>query len=89
MKRGASHQFSQVKPLSRKYDFVLFHGFLQAHGRASNPRMHLLTGGQGIEQFVHLRWTDVRADSITTCDAKGRPGQAARRHTRADHQGRA
>jgi len=51
--------------------------------------MHLLTGGQGIEQFVHLRWTDVRADSITTCDAKGRPGQAARRHTRADHQGRA
>jgi integrase len=44
-------------------------------------RLHLLTGGQRIEQFVRLRWADVRADSITIYDAKGRPGQGARAHT--------
>ncbi len=43
--------------------------------------MHLLTGGQRIEQLVRLRWADVRADSITLYDTKGRPGQGARTHT--------
>lgn len=43
-------------------------------------RLHLLTGGQRIEQLVRLRWTDVRADSITIYDTKGRPGQGARMH---------
>jgi integrase len=44
-------------------------------------RLHLLTGGQRIEQLVRLRWVDVRADSITLYDIKGRPGQGARTHT--------
>jgi integrase len=44
-------------------------------------RLHLLTGGQRIEQLVRLRWADVRADSITLYDTKGRPGQGARTHT--------
>jgi integrase len=44
-------------------------------------RLHLLTGGQRIEQLVRLRWADVRADSITIYDAKGRPGQGPRTHT--------
>lgn len=44
-------------------------------------RLHLLTGGQRIEQLVRLRWADVRADSITIYDIKGRPGQGARTHT--------
>jgi integrase len=44
-------------------------------------RLHLLTGGQRIEQLVRLRWADVRADSITIYDAKGRPGQGPRAHT--------
>ena len=44
-------------------------------------RMHLLTGGQRIEQLVRLRWADVRADSITNYDTKGRPGQGGRTHT--------
>ena len=43
-------------------------------------RLHLLTGGQRIEQLVRLRWADVRTDSITIYDAKGRPGQGARAH---------
>lgn len=44
-------------------------------------RMHLLTGGQRIEQLVRLRWADVRADSITIHDTKGRPGRGPRAHT--------
>jgi integrase len=44
-------------------------------------RRHLLTGGQRIEQLVRLRWADVRANSITLFDTKGRPGQGARAHT--------
>ena len=49
------------------------------HGRCL--RMHLLTGGQRIEQLVRLRWADVRADSITIYDTKGRPGRGVRTHT--------
>jgi integrase len=49
------------------------------HGRCL--RMHLLTGGQRIEQLIRLRWADVRADSITIYDTKGRPGRGARTHT--------
>lgn len=49
------------------------------HGRCL--RLHLLTGGQRIEQLVRLRWVDVREDSITLYDIKGRPGQGARTHT--------
>lgn len=44
-------------------------------------RLHLLTGGQRIEQLVALLVADVAADSITIMDGKGRPGKAARPHT--------
>jgi integrase len=44
-------------------------------------RLHLLTGGQRIEQLVRLRWADVRVDSITLHDVKGRPGQGPRAHS--------
>ena len=43
-------------------------------------RLHLLTGGQRIEQFVRLRWADVAEDAITIFDGKGRPGQGPRPH---------
>jgi integrase len=44
-------------------------------------RLHLLTGGQRIEQLVNLKTADVTADAITLFDAKGRPGKAPRPHT--------
>jgi integrase len=44
-------------------------------------RLHLLTGGQRIEQLVRLRWADVRSEWITIYDIKGRPGRGARTHT--------
>jgi integrase len=43
-------------------------------------RLHLLTGGQRIEQFVRLRWVDVADDALTIFDGKGRPGQGPRPH---------
>jgi integrase len=44
-------------------------------------RLHLLTGGQRIEQLVKLRTIDTTAITITLLDGKGRPGKAARPHT--------
>lgn len=44
-------------------------------------RLHLLTGGQRIEQLVNLRTENVRGDSITLFDGKGRPGKPPRPHT--------
>ena len=44
-------------------------------------RLHLLTGGQRMEQLVALLVADVGTDSITIMDSKGRPGKAARPHT--------
>ena len=43
-------------------------------------RLHLLTGGQRVHQFVKMRWLDTGADTFTIFDAKGRPGQGPRPH---------
>lgn len=43
-------------------------------------RLHLLTGGQRIEQLIRLRWADVASDTLTLFDGKGRPAQGARPH---------
>jgi len=44
-------------------------------------RLHLLTGGQRIEQLVNLKTSNMTGDTITLLDGKGRPGKAARPHT--------
>lgn len=44
-------------------------------------RLHLLTGGQRIEQLVNLKTSDTTKDSITLYDGKGRPGRPPRPHT--------
>lgn len=44
-------------------------------------RLHLLTGGQRIEQLVNLKTTDTTKTSITLYDGKGRPGKPPRPHT--------
>ena len=44
-------------------------------------RLHLLTGGQRIEQLVQLKTTDIQPDSITLHDGKGRPGKPPRPHS--------
>ncbi len=44
-------------------------------------RLHLLTGGQRLEQLCCLLTANIGSDSITLMDTKGRPGKAARPHT--------
>ena len=44
-------------------------------------RLHLLTGGQRIEQLVNLKARNVTSEAITLLDSKGRPnGQGPREH---------
>jgi integrase len=40
--------------------------------------LHLLTGGQRIDQFLRLQTADVMPDTITLFDGKGRPGAGLR-----------
>jgi integrase len=49
--------------------------------RGAVLRLHLLTGGQRIQQLVSLRTEHVRGDNITLFDSKGRPGKPPRPHT--------
>jgi integrase len=44
-------------------------------------RLHLLTGGQRIEQLVNLLSSNVSGDTILLYDGKGRPGKPPRPHT--------
>lgn len=48
--------------------------------RGALLRLHLLTGGQRVEQLVNLRTADVRKGAITLHDGKGRPGRPPRPH---------
>lgn len=47
---------------------------------AAMLRLHLLTGGQRIQQLARLCWDEVTDGVITLRDAKGRPGQGPRAH---------
>ncbi|GAO22264.1 Integrase [Alicycliphilus sp. B1] len=49
--------------------------------RGAVLRLHLLTGGQRIEQLVNLRTENVTDTSIMLFDGKGRPGKPPRPHT--------
>lgn len=44
-------------------------------------RLHLLSGGQRIEQLVNLRTDDIGEGSFVLHDGKGRPGRPPRQHT--------
>lgn len=44
-------------------------------------QLHLLSGGQRIEQLVNLKTSNVTSDAILLYDGKGRPGKAPRPHT--------
>jgi integrase len=44
-------------------------------------RLHLLTGGQRLEQLAKFKTADIGNASITLLDGKGRPGKPPRPHT--------
>lgn len=49
--------------------------------RGALLRLHLLTGGQRIEQLVNLKTADIDGASFVLYDGKGRPGHPPRPHT--------
>lgn len=78
-----SPQFDRAdkRPFS-KTDLQVYWQLIARHPGpdAAVLRLHLLTGGQRIEQFVRLKWADVGDEAITIFDGKGRPGQGPRPH---------
>lgn len=48
--------------------------------RGDMLRVHLLTGGQRLDQLVRLTVADVEDDVITIHDSKGKPGEGPRPH---------
>jgi integrase len=78
-----SPQFDRAdkRPFSAAELRTYWHLMAERPGReAAALRLHLLTGGQRIEQFVRLRWADVGESALTLFDGKGRPGQGPRAH---------
>jgi integrase len=78
-----SPQFDRAdkRPFSVAELRTYWHLIAERPGReAAALRLHLLTGGQRIEQFVRLRWADVGESALTLFDGKGRPGQGPRAH---------
>ena len=78
-----SPQFDRAdkRPLSRQELRTYWQLIRKRPGiEAAALRLHLLIGGQRIEQFVRLRWGNVANDAATIFDAKGRPGQGPRAH---------
>lgn len=91
-RRSAQFDRADKRPFSRSELRAYWKLLAERPGsEAAALRLHLLTGGQRVEQFVRLRWVDVGDEALTIFDAKGRPGQGARAHqipllkaTRAD-----
>lgn len=48
--------------------------------RGAALRLHLLTGGQRLDQLVRLTPADIKNDLITLYDGKGKPGEPPRPH---------
>ncbi len=76
-----SHNVPDKRPLSRD-ELRTYWGAIKSMSgiRGALLRLHLLTGGQRIEQLVKLRTVDIAKDAITLYDGKGRPGRPPRPH---------
>lgn len=73
---------SSKAPLSADELRIYWHKIRTMNGPAGAMlRLHLLTGGQRIAQFVRLLSSDTTTEHIVLFDSKGRPGQPARSHT--------
>lgn len=77
---------SQNKPDKNPLDAAELRNYWQAIKtlpglKGAVLRLHLLTGGQRIEQLVNLKTCDVTSSAFTLYDGKGRPGKAPRPQT--------
>lgn len=80
-RRSAQFDRADKRPFP-KADLVAYWKLLKDRPgkEAAALRLHLLTGGQRIEQLVRLKNADIAEDALTIFDGKGRPGQAPRPH---------
>ncbi|RYH29770.1 MAG: integrase, partial [Alcaligenaceae bacterium] len=76
-----SQNRSDKNPLSAKELRLYWQAIRSVPGfKGALLRLHLLTGGQRIEQLVNLLTVNIRSYSILLHDGKGRPGRAPRPH---------
>ena len=69
------------RPMSADEMRSYWHAIKRLSGfKGSLLRLHLLTGGQRIEQLVKLHTADIEPESILLYDGKGRPGRPPRPH---------
>lgn len=77
-----SQNKADKRPLSGEELRTYWRAIKPMHGfKGAALRLHLLTGGQRIEQLVNLLSSDVTDDAILLYDGKGRPGKPPRPHT--------
>ena len=77
-----SQNKADKKPLTADHLCACWQAIKRAPGfKGAALRLHLLTGGQRIEQLVNLHSSNVEVDSILLFDGKGRPGKPPRPHT--------
>lgn len=81
-KRIAAHDKADKNPLSLQELRTYWQLIQKETGiKGGTLRLHLLSGGQRIEQLVKLENRNVRRDQFTIFDAKGRPALQPRPHT--------
>lgn len=69
------------KPLAKDDLIIYWQAIKDMPGiRGAALRLHLLTGGQRIQQLVNLKTKDITKETILIYDDKGRPGTPAREH---------
>jgi len=82
-KRDPKYDRPDKRPLSAEELRAYWQAIKKLEGiKGASLRLHLLTGGQRIEQLVRLRREHIQERVITILDGKGRPGQGGPRpHT--------
>ena len=79
-KRDPKYDRPDKRPLSADELRTYWHAIRALEGiKGAALRLHLLTGGQRIQQLVRLRREHIRQRTITILDGKGRPGQGGPR----------
>lgn len=80
-RRDSSYDRADKRPLSAEELRVYWRIVKNLPGRRGAAlRLHLLTGGQRVQQLARIQWRHVEKDSATIFDGKGRPGQGPRPH---------
>lgn len=79
--RDAAHDKADKNPLSTDELRTYWNAIKDLPDlEGASLRLHLLTGGQRIEQLMRLLRKDIEGDRITIYDGKGKPGNPPRAH---------